>query len=41
MKMFFGCRHCSENFMSETSDLHQIDSNDKNAAVIYLWKGII
>jgi thiol oxidase len=38
IKHFFGCRHCSDNFMNETHDLHQLDSNDKNAAMIYLWK---
>lgn len=38
IKHFFGCRHCSENFMKETDDMHQLDSNDKNAAMIYLWK---
>ncbi|CAF1622204.1 unnamed protein product [Adineta ricciae] len=38
IKHFFGCRHCSDNFMKETSELHQLDANDKNAAVVYLWK---
>ncbi|CAF1198762.1 unnamed protein product [Adineta steineri] len=38
IKHFFGCRHCSDNFMKETSDFHQLDSGDKNSAIIYLWK---
>jgi len=38
LKHFFGCRHCSENFLKETSDMHQLDSSDKTSAVIYLWK---
>ncbi|UJR25107.1 hypothetical protein I4U23_006466 [Adineta vaga] len=38
IKHFFGCRHCSDNFMKETDDLHQLDSKNKHAAVIYLWK---
>jgi len=38
LKHFFGCRHCSENFMKETADMNLLDSNDKYAAVVYLWK---
>ncbi|CAM2697009.1 unnamed protein product [Rotaria socialis] len=38
LKYFFGCRHCSENFMKETKDINQLDSNNKYAAVIYLWE---
>ncbi|CAF2495206.1 unnamed protein product [Rotaria sp. Silwood2] len=38
IKNFFGCRHCSENFMKETKDIHQLDSQNKHAAIIYLWK---
>lgn len=41
IKHFFGCRHCSENFMKETEDIHQLSSKDKNAAIIYLWQSII
>jgi thiol oxidase len=41
IKHFFGCRHCSENFMKETTDLNQLDSNNKHAAIIYLWKSNI
>ena len=39
IKYFFGCRHCSENFMKETSDMHGLDSKNRHAAVMYLWKG--
>ncbi|CAF3331192.1 unnamed protein product [Rotaria sp. Silwood1] len=38
IKNFFGCRHCSENFMQETKDIHQLDSQNKYSAIIYLWK---
>jgi hypothetical protein len=38
IKNFFGCRHCSENFMKETQDINLLDTKDKYAAVIYLWK---
>ena len=41
IKHFFGCRHCSENFMKETTDLNQLDSNNKHAGIIYLWKSKI
>ena len=39
IKYFFGCRHCSENFMKETSDIHELDSKTRYGAVLYLWKG--
>jgi hypothetical protein len=38
LKHFFGCRHCSENFMKETADMNLLDSKDKYAAVVYIWK---
>lgn len=38
IKHFFGCRHCSENFMKETSDIHLLNTKDKYAAITYLWK---
>ncbi|CAF0990847.1 unnamed protein product [Rotaria sordida] len=37
IKNFFSCRHCSENFMKETQDINQLDSQNKHAAVMYLW----
>lgn len=40
IKFFFSCRHCSENFMKETKDMNKLESNNKNAVVIYFWKGI-
>ena len=38
VKFFFSCRHCKENFVKETSDINQIDTNNQYEAVIYLWK---
>jgi len=38
LKHFFGCRHCSENFIKETTDMNLLDSKDKYAAVVYIWK---
>lgn len=41
IKHFFTCRQCSDNFMKETSDLNRLDLNNKQAAIVYLWKGNI
>jgi thiol oxidase len=41
INIFFGCRHCSENFMKETEDINQLESKTKHEAVIYLWKSKI
>ena len=38
IKYFFSCRHCSDNFMKETSDINQLNLTNKHEAIIYLWK---
>ncbi|CAF4924846.1 unnamed protein product, partial [Rotaria sp. Silwood1] len=38
IKHFFGCRQCSINFMKETINITQLNSQNKREAIIYLWK---
>ncbi|CAF0743247.1 unnamed protein product [Rotaria sordida] len=38
IKHFFGCRQCSTNFMKETANMTQLNSQNKREAIIYLWK---
>ncbi|CAF3326317.1 unnamed protein product [Rotaria socialis] len=38
IKFFFGCKQCSDNFMKETINITQLDSQNKHQAIIYLWK---
>ncbi|CAF2870317.1 unnamed protein product [Rotaria sp. Silwood2] len=38
IKHFFGCRQCTTNFMKETINITQLNSQSKREAIIYLWK---
>ncbi|UJR23754.1 hypothetical protein I4U23_026731 [Adineta vaga] len=38
VKHFFTCRQCSQNFMNETMNITQINTKNKQEAILYLWK---
>ncbi|CAF1293407.1 unnamed protein product [Adineta ricciae] len=38
IKYFFTCRECRKNFMKETVNIAELDTTNKQEAILYLWK---